>query len=101
MLSKQKAELSNPLIHDTAVYTQPAPLAFANIGWRFYLIFVVVPLLGAPVLIWGMPETKSLSLEEIGVLFGDKVAAEVSIEEKCAIEHLEAAAKASRAHVEN
>ena len=52
-------------------------------------------------LIWGMPETKSLSLEEIGVLFGDKVAAEVSTEEKCAIEHLEAATKASRAHVEN
>lgn len=54
------------------VYTQVAPTAFAQVGWRFYLVFVILPLVGAPVLVYFMPETKGLSLEEIGEIFGDR-----------------------------
>ncbi|KAF4556988.1 Sugar (and other) transporter-like protein 56 [Elsinoe fawcettii] len=53
------------------VYTQTAPIAFANVGWRYYLLFILVPLACVPV-IWKLcPETKGLSLEEVGALFGD------------------------------
>jgi hypothetical protein len=32
------------------IYTMCAPVAFINIGWRYYLIFVIVPLIGASVM---------------------------------------------------
>ncbi|KAF5244796.1 hypothetical protein FANTH_7620 [Fusarium anthophilum] len=55
----------------TLIYTQPAPIAFSQVGWKYYLVFVIVPLLGAPVVYFMFPETKGLSLEEIGTLFDD------------------------------
>jgi hypothetical protein len=55
----------------------PAAQAFANIGWKYYLIFIIVPALGVPI-IWRLPETKGLSLEEIAAVFGDKVAMDLS-----------------------
>lgn len=66
------------------VYTEPASTAFANIGWKYYLVFIIVPAVGLP-LIWRFPETKGLTLEEIAALFGDKVALDLShltVEEK-------------------
>ncbi|KAF2226140.1 general substrate transporter [Elsinoe ampelina] len=56
------------------VYTQTAPITFANVGWRFYLLFIIVPLVCVPVILKVCPETKGLTLEEVGALFGDKVA---------------------------
>ena len=52
------------------VLTQSAATAFANIGWKFCLVFIIVPACGFPVL-WRLPETKGLSLEEIAIVFGD------------------------------
>jgi hypothetical protein len=60
------------------VYTQPAPTAFANIGWKYYLIFIIVPLCGVPILYMIAPETKGLSLEEIGACFGEEVALDIT-----------------------
>ena len=48
--------------------------AFTNIGWRFYLLFIIVPAMSLPVIYACYPETKGLSLEEIGTLFGDEIA---------------------------
>lgn len=60
------------------VYTQPAPTAFANIGWKYYLIFILVPILGVPILYYIAPETKGLSLEEVAACFGDEVAMDLT-----------------------
>lgn len=60
------------------MYTQPAPTAFATVGWKYYLIFILVPICGVPFLYKLAPETKGLSLEEIGTCFGDAVALDLS-----------------------
>ncbi|KAL2840053.1 hypothetical protein BJY01DRAFT_250180 [Aspergillus pseudoustus] len=49
------------------VYTQSAPIAFANVGWRYYLVFSIVPCLGAIITEVFCPETAGLTLEEFGV----------------------------------
>lgn len=56
-----------------SVYTLIAPTAFDQVGWRYYLVFIVLPVVGLPVLHFFFIETKGLSLEEIGALFGDHV----------------------------
>ncbi|KAL1897470.1 hypothetical protein Sste5346_004208 [Sporothrix stenoceras] len=53
------------------VWLQSAPTAFANIGWKFYIIFIVFDALAA-VVIWFYPDTRGKPLEEIAVLFGDR-----------------------------
>ncbi|KFZ16138.1 hypothetical protein V501_02371 [Pseudogymnoascus sp. VKM F-4519 (FW-2642)] len=62
----------------TLVYTQVAPVAFAQIGWRYYLVFIITPLCGVWIVAFAFPETKGLALEEIGALFGDEVAPNIS-----------------------
>lgn len=61
----------------TLIYTQTAPVAFAEVGWKFYILFIILPLLGAAVMWKYFPETKLLSLEEVGRLFGDDVALDI------------------------
>ncbi|KAL9563120.1 hypothetical protein ACKAV7_012862 [Fusarium commune] len=74
----------------TLIYTQPAPTAFAEVGWKYYLVFIIVPLLSAPIMHFYFPETKGMSLEEIGVVFGDaEVIRSASIHEEKADEKLE------------
>ncbi|KAF4555676.1 Sugar (and other) transporter-like protein 36 [Elsinoe fawcettii] len=46
-----------------------APVAFATIGWRTYVIFAATNLFFAPVIYLFYPETGCRSLEEVDVLF--------------------------------
>jgi MFS family permease len=63
----------------TLLYTQAAPTAFGAMGWRYYFLFVVIPLVGV-VFVWRYwPETKGATLEGIGLAFGDEVALDGSI----------------------
>jgi hypothetical protein len=56
------------------VFTELAPTAFNNIGWKYYLVFIFPSLLAVGWLIKFFPETKGRTLEEIGEYFGDEVA---------------------------
>lgn len=60
------------------IYTMCAPVAFTTIGWKYYIIFIVMPLVGATIMYLFYPETKGLTLEEIGKKFGDDVAVDFS-----------------------
>lgn len=53
------------------VYLQAASTAFANIGWKFYLVFIIITFLGTIALLVFLPETKGIPLEEIAKIFGD------------------------------
>ncbi|KAK5447998.1 hypothetical protein LTS15_009022 [Exophiala xenobiotica] len=53
------------------VWVMAGPTAIQNIGWRFFLIFIIFDIVFA-VIIWiFFPDTKGKSLEEIAALFGD------------------------------
>jgi hypothetical protein len=58
----------------TLIYTQTAPTAFENVGWKYYLVFIILPWIGAFIMQRYFPETAGLSLEDIAVLFGDEAA---------------------------
>lgn len=66
------------LFASTLLYTQVAPVAFANIGWRYYLVFIIVPACAVMLFFIYLPETKGLSLEEIAAKFRDEVAVDIS-----------------------
>jgi len=53
------------------VYLQATTTAFANIGWRFYLVFIIVSGLGGIGSYFLLPETKGIPLEEMAKIFGD------------------------------
>lgn len=56
----------------TLVYTQVAPIAFSTINWRYYLVFIILPVIGAVLMFFKFPETKELSLEDISRVFEDE-----------------------------
>lgn len=56
----------------TLLYTQVAPTAFAAVGWRYLLLFILVPWAGAFIMHRWLPETAGRTLEEIDILFGDQ-----------------------------
>jgi hypothetical protein len=50
------------------------PVALAEIGWRYYLVFIILPWVGVVVMGKFFPETAGLTLEEIAGLFDDGAA---------------------------
>ena len=67
------------------VLAQASPTALANVGYRYYIFFIVMNLLTA-VLVWFfLPETKGKTLEEISEVFGDTFIA-IHIDEDLKIE---------------
>ncbi|KAL1866257.1 hypothetical protein Plec18167_009097 [Paecilomyces lecythidis] len=61
------------LFLSTIAYLTPAATAFGNVGWKYYLLFIVLTVINTPIVWYVFPETKGLSLEEIGEKFGDEV----------------------------
>ncbi|KAK5313725.1 hypothetical protein LTR93_010722 [Exophiala xenobiotica] len=54
------------------VYLEAASRAFANIGWRFFLVLISIVTVGFVVMWMYLPETKGLPLEEVAAFFGDQ-----------------------------
>jgi hypothetical protein len=54
-------------------YATPGATAFANIGWKYFLVFVIVTLVSVVIMWFTFPETKGKSLEELAELFGETV----------------------------
>jgi hypothetical protein len=52
---------------------QVSPIAFANVGWKYFSLFIYTNAVGAIVVFSLFPGTKGKSLEEIGAIFGDEV----------------------------
>lgn len=53
------------------VWLQSAPTAFQNIGWYFYLFFIIPGTIGATIMWFFFPDTLGLPLEEVAAIFGD------------------------------
>lgn len=54
------------------IWLPAAPTGFANIGWKFYLCFIIPSCIAAPVIWIWFPNTLGLPLEEVAAIFGDK-----------------------------
>ena len=52
-------------------WTEAAPYAFAAMGWKFYIFFIVFSALACVVTLLFFPNTVHKPLEEIALLFGD------------------------------
>ncbi|KAL2815273.1 general substrate transporter [Aspergillus cavernicola] len=55
------------------VFNQVSPIAFDNVGYKYYALFICTNIVGAITVFFYFPETKGKTLEEIGEIFGDDV----------------------------
>jgi hypothetical protein len=55
------------------IFNQVSPIAFSEVGYKYYSLFICTNLVGAVVVFLIFPETKGKSLEEIAQIFGDEV----------------------------
>ncbi|KAH7122098.1 general substrate transporter [Dactylonectria estremocensis] len=75
------------------IITQCSPIALADIGWKYYILFILTNAVCALVFAFAYPETRGKSLEEIDEIFGDvKIIHEsdVKFEEKMGMDTVEA-----------
>lgn len=63
----------------TTILLEAAPTAFKNIGWKFWLILIILTAVYAILVYLFLPETKGMTLEDISIVFGDPV--ELSFEQ--------------------
>jgi hypothetical protein len=63
------------------VWSQAASTAFANIGWKFYIFFIIFAAAGCVVAFFIFPDTLHKPLEETAAMFGDEE--EVIIFQRC------------------
>lgn len=63
--------ITNVLIN--IVFNQVSPIAFREVGWKYYSLFISTNVVGAIVVYFLFVETKGKSLEEIASIFGDEV----------------------------
>ncbi|KAF2710650.1 MFS transporter [Pleomassaria siparia CBS 279.74] len=54
------------------IWLQAAPTAFLNIGWKFYLVFIIPGTIGGIIMWIYFPDTNGLPLEEVAAIFGDE-----------------------------
>ena len=54
-----------------SVWLQAAPTAFAHIGWKYYIFFILFSGLGASCAFFVFPDTLHKPLEEVAAMFGD------------------------------
>lgn len=54
------------------IWLQAAPTALKNIGWKYYLCFIIPSALASLVILKWFPDTRGLSLEECARVFGDE-----------------------------
>jgi hypothetical protein len=64
----------------TICFLQSAPTAFANIGYKFYIVFIISTITLWILLYRFFPETAGLSLEEMAQVFGDEVVSDLKDE---------------------
>lgn len=55
------------------VFNQVSPIAFADVGYKYYSLFIATNVVGAVVVFFLFVETKGKSLEELASIFGDEV----------------------------
>ncbi|RBR07564.1 hypothetical protein FVER53590_12696 [Fusarium verticillioides] len=51
------------------IWLSAAPTAFASIGWKFYLCFIIPGCFCAAIILYYLPDTLGLPLEEINAIF--------------------------------
>ncbi len=54
------------------LWLQSAPQAFATIGWKFYILLIVIGAIATVVVLLYFPKTIHKPLEEVAALFGDE-----------------------------
>jgi len=52
------------------IWLQSAPIGLANVGWKFYLAFIVPGCLAAAGIWFYFPDTWGVPLEEVAAIFG-------------------------------
>ncbi|KAK4950817.1 hypothetical protein LTR10_010810 [Elasticomyces elasticus] len=62
----------------TLIVLQTAPIGFAQVGWKYFLLVVCWCAVFLPLIYFYFPETARLTLEEISERFGDDVAVHIT-----------------------